>query len=130
MIRKSIFVILLLTFLVVPSHSAQHSITLYINVSGATPSKGHIILSLFSSADNYLKIPILSKTKSVNSEGMADFELGDLIPGIYALNAIYDEDSNGELNTIDGRPWYVKHSIEDGKQVKIAVIDPDFLSRQ
>jgi uncharacterized protein (DUF2141 family) len=99
MISKSIFVILLLTFLVVPSHSAQHSVTLHINVSGATPSKGHIILSLFSSADNYLKSPILSKTNSVNSAGMADFELSDLLPGVYALNAIYDEDSNGKLNT-------------------------------
>jgi len=31
---------------------------------------------------------------------------------------------------IDGRPWFAKHSIEDVKQVKIAVIDPDFWSRQ
>ena len=27
---------------------------------------------------------------------------------------------------IDGRPHLVKHSIDDGKQVKIAAIDPDF----
>jgi hypothetical protein len=27
---------------------------------------------------------------------------------------------------IDGRPGYVKHSIDDGRKVKIAAIDPDF----
>jgi hypothetical protein len=29
-------------------------------------------------------------------------------------------------NVIDGRPHFAKHSIDDGKQVKIAAIDPDF----
>ena len=27
---------------------------------------------------------------------------------------------------IDGRPRFAKHSINDGKQVEIAAIDPDF----
>jgi len=96
---NSIFAILLLTCLVVPSYSDQHTITLHINVSGATPDKGHIILSLFSTDENYLKSPILSNKKLVTTDGSADFELSELLPGRYALNAIYDEDSNGKLNT-------------------------------
>ena len=101
MISNTIFVIFILLSicLVAPSHSVQHTITLQINVSGATPSEGHIILSLFSSADNYLKSPVFSKTKSVTTQGNADFELSELLPGRYALNAIYDADSNGKLNT-------------------------------
>ena len=31
-----------------------------------------------------------------------------------------------ELSHIDGRPRFAKHSINDGKQVWIAAIDPDF----
>ena len=31
-----------------------------------------------------------------------------------------------EFSHIDGRPRFDKHSIDDGKQVKIAAIDPDF----
>ncbi|MFZ0469801.1 MAG: hypothetical protein WAL92_12845, partial [Thiogranum sp.] len=31
-----------------------------------------------------------------------------------------------EFSHIDGRPRFAKPSIEDGKQVKIAAIDPDF----
>jgi hypothetical protein len=27
---------------------------------------------------------------------------------------------------IDGRPWFAKLSIDDGKKVEIAAIDPDF----
>ena len=28
--------------------------------------------------------------------------------------------------TIDGRPYFAKHSVGDVEQVKIAAIDPDF----
>ena len=31
-----------------------------------------------------------------------------------------------EFSHIDGRPHFAKHSINDGKQVEIAAIDPDF----
>jgi len=31
-----------------------------------------------------------------------------------------------EFSHIDGRPRFAKHSINDGKQVWIAAIDPDF----
>jgi len=31
-----------------------------------------------------------------------------------------------EFLHIDGRPRFAKFSIDDGKQVKIAAIDPDF----
>ena len=34
--------------------------------------------------------------------------------------------SDFEFSHIDGRPHFAKHSINDGKQVEIAAIDPDF----
>ena len=32
----------------------------------------------------------------------------------------------GEFFNIDGRPWFAKLSIDDGKKVEIAAIDTDF----
>ena len=97
--NRLVATILLLICMVVPAYSDQNTITLQINVSGAAPSKGHIILSLFSTVDNYLKKPIVSMTKPVSVEGSTNFEIKDLSPGKYALSAIFDEDSNGELTT-------------------------------
>ena len=37
--------------------------------------------------------------------------------------------ANAKKVNIDGRPSFAKRSIYDGKQVKIAAIDPDFKSR-
>ncbi len=34
-----------------------------------------------------------------------------------------------KFSHIDGRPRFAKLSIDDNKKVKIAAIDPDFLSR-
>ena len=99
MTNRSVLAIALLICIVDSAYSDQDTVTVQVNVTGATPGKGQIILSLFFTAENYLKSPILSRTKPVNTEGIAEFELSNLLPGSYALNAFYDEDSNGELNT-------------------------------
>lgn len=79
--------------------SDQDKITLVVNVSGATPGKGQAILSLFTSSDTYLKKPNFSESKAINNNGQVIFSLDQLDPGTYAVSVIYDEDSNGELNT-------------------------------
>ena len=68
-------------------------------VSGATPSKGNIMLALFDSQENFLKAPVDSNSAPVDSVGQALFEGIKLPSGIYALSVYHDEDSNGELNT-------------------------------
>lgn len=40
--------------------------------------------------------------------------------------AYFQSPSEKEFFNIDGRPLFAKHSIDDGKKVGIAAIDPDF----
>jgi len=56
-------------------------------------------LSLFASSDTYLKLPVISKTRPVDSNGQVVFRLAQLQIGTYALSVVYDEDGNGKLNT-------------------------------
>jgi len=98
-VKSSRLLFILLVFPALPSHSNQHTITLFVDVIGANPGQGQIILSVFSSNENYLKVPISSASKSVDGEGSVNFEFTGLPAGRYALSAIYDEDNNDKLNT-------------------------------
>lgn len=81
------------------SFSEQEKISLVVEVSGATPDKGQAIFSLFTSSENFLKQPVASETKPINNNGQVVFRLDQLEPGTFAVSIIYDEDSNGKLNT-------------------------------
>ena len=72
---------------------------LTVHVSGAIPGRGLAVLSLFSSSDNYLKSPLLKRTSPIDGNGSANFVIERLSVGRYAVSIVYDEDSNGRLNT-------------------------------
>jgi uncharacterized protein (DUF2141 family) len=79
--------------------SGQEKLSLTVEVTGATPGKGQAVCSLFTSADTFLKQPVIKKTKPIDSKGQAVFRIDDLAAGTYAVSIVYDEDSNGKLNT-------------------------------
>jgi len=91
--------ILLLFLLSAYAWGDDGKISLTVYVDGAIPGKGRVMLSLFSSAASYMKKPHISIAKSVGNTGQVQFALQPLEPGTYALSVIYDEDSNGKLNT-------------------------------
>ena len=80
-------------------YSSQDKLSLTVEVRGATPDKGQSICSLFTSSDTYLKQPAIKIIKPVDSNGEVVFRIDDLTPGKYAVSVVYDEDSNGKLNT-------------------------------
>lgn len=88
----------LLSLASTPCFSEQEKLSLATTISGALPNKGQVIFSLFSSAENFLKQAVNTETKPINKLGEAAFII-QLKPGTYAVSIIYDEDSNGELNT-------------------------------
>ena len=92
---------LIAVLLLVPAlvFTSQEKLSLIVEVSGATPNKGQAVCSLFTSTDTFLKQPVLKKTKPIDSNGGAVFRIDDLDPGTYAVSIVYDEDSNGKLNT-------------------------------
>lgn len=74
-----------------------HTLTIHIN--GLSPNQGQVIMSVFNSEDTFMKVPLLSKTESVNSQGSATLHIDQLKSGFYAISVFYDEDSDGELKT-------------------------------
>jgi uncharacterized protein (DUF2141 family) len=89
-------------YIIVISTSAypgQCSGELIVDVHGAKAQTGNAIASVFSSPENYLKAPISEQSKAVNEVGRAQFIFRGLKEGEYAISVIYDEDSNGKLNT-------------------------------
>jgi uncharacterized protein (DUF2141 family) len=94
--------VLLIWFFVswsVSCFAEQDSGTLGVQVTGAVANTGQVILSLYTSADNYLKAPVLSETLPVNDEGEARFTIEGIEEGRYSVGIVYDKDSNGKLNT-------------------------------
>ena len=81
------------------SFAGQDSLTLTVLIDGAKANTGQAIASLFSSADNYLKEPISKQIVPINDVGGARFTFTDLKAGTYSVSIVYDEDSNGKLNT-------------------------------
>ena len=75
------------------------NITLTVNITGGTPNTGTAILSLFASAENFLKQPIQKASKPIGKHGKAVFIIHSLERGTYAISVVYDQDNNGKLNT-------------------------------
>ena len=79
--------------------SLTEKVSLTVKVGGAKASVGQAICSLFDSAESYLEEPVSSVTLPVDAAGGAVFVFPGLAPGVYAVSVVYDEDTNGELNT-------------------------------
>ena len=73
--------------------------TLTININGLSPSHGQVVVTVFNSEDTFMKVPLLSKTKAVNSQGRVTLHIDQLKSGFYAISVFYDEDNDGELKT-------------------------------
>jgi uncharacterized protein (DUF2141 family) len=68
-------------------------------VSGSTASSGQILGSLFDSEATYMEEPRVRVVVTVDAAGQALLDFGMHPPGDYAVVAIYDQDSDGELDT-------------------------------
>ena len=94
MIRAYISVLVLM--LPLQAHS-QHTLTVV--VSGASPSAGQALGSLFDSEETYLKAPSDELVVAIDEGGQATLTFDGLSEGTYAVSVIYDRDSDGELDT-------------------------------
>lgn len=81
--------------MVTPAFAEQ----LTVNVAGGKANIGQVICSLFSSPDNYLREPVTREIQPINGEGNVTFQIDGLDTGTYSVSAIYDEDSDGEMDT-------------------------------
>jgi uncharacterized protein (DUF2141 family) len=81
--------------MVTPAFAEQ----LTVNVTGGKANIGQVICSLFSSPDNYLREPVIREIQPINGEGNVTFQIDGLVTGTYSVSVIYDEDSDGEMDT-------------------------------
>ncbi len=70
---------------------------LAVHASGFDNSNGHAIAKLFSYEDNVLGRGRQEFTAQIR-DGQADFRIGSLAPGAYALVVFHDENGNGEID--------------------------------
>jgi uncharacterized protein (DUF2141 family) len=79
--------------------AAEDKFSVDVIVTGAEPSVGQVLVSLFDSAENYLEVPLLEANADVDGEGKAFVVLGEWASGEYAIVVIYDKNENGKLDT-------------------------------
>ncbi len=77
----------------------EERLELTVTVSGGEPGKGQILLSVFTSDENYLKAPVFEAVKLIDKNGASVFVINTLRPGWISVSAVYDEDISGDLNT-------------------------------
>lgn len=73
--------------------------TLTVRITGIEPGEGQVVLSLFTSEENYLKQPVMDRTLPAGPSSAVEARLTDLPPGTYAVSVFYDQDGDGELKT-------------------------------
>ncbi|RPH93529.1 MAG: DUF2141 domain-containing protein [Lysobacterales bacterium] len=111
--------------------TGDESFDLTVRVVDADPVTGTLEISLFSSAEAFLKQPYLQTSGTVNEDGSHQALFAKLPPGEYAVVVVHDENGNGKLDTgflgfggesyaysNDARPLFGRPSFDE---VKFAV---------
>ena len=94
--KRNSLLVLAVAFWISLGHGGSRNLSVL--VVGAKSTVGQVILSVFSSRENYLKEPIYNEIKAVDEFGEARFQL-TLSRGDYAVSAVYDENGNDKLDT-------------------------------
>lgn len=98
MIRMSV-VFLLSASVASGSFPAGERYSIDVMVTGAEPSEGQVLASLFDSPGSYMKEPLAEVEITIDAEGVALVDFGKHQPAEYAVVVIYDRNANGELDT-------------------------------
>lgn len=112
-----------------------------VRVVDADPVAGTVEISLFNSAESFLKQPYLQTSGAVNEDGRHVARFGKVPKGEYAVVVVHDENGNGKLDTgflgfggesyaysndahpLFGRPGFdeVKFAVDADTQVEISL---------
>lgn len=69
-----------------------------VRVVAGEPPAGTVEISLFNSAENFLKQPYLQTSGPINEDGSYTARFGKVPPGDYAIVVVHDENDNGKLD--------------------------------
>ena len=85
--------------LCLPAVAQEGEVMLRVVIEGAQAGEGQILLSLFDSEAAFLRNPAEEESLAIDEAGSAAYTFVGLAPGIYAVSAVYDRNSNNELDT-------------------------------
>jgi len=92
--------ILILGMLMLTPFMAEAQLAkLTVTVRGLDPATGTVEISLFNSAESFMKEPFLQKSQKVDGKEEVTVEFAGLIDGDYAVVVVHDENDNGVLDT-------------------------------
>jgi uncharacterized protein (DUF2141 family) len=68
---------------------------LTVNVTGLAPEAGKVEVSLFNSAEDFMKKPFYQESGTPDAEGMLQVRFLNVMEGTYGLVVVHDENGNG-----------------------------------
>jgi uncharacterized protein (DUF2141 family) len=111
-----------------PATGLAEVVNIGVRVVKAEPATGTLEISLFNSAETFLKQPYLQTSGPVNEDGTYNALFAKVPPGEYAVAVVHDENDNGELDngflglggegyafSNDARPLFGRPAFERAK---------------
>jgi uncharacterized protein (DUF2141 family) len=98
MLIKKIILAVTGTFLLLPTLCQAELPALSVFIENANPATGSVEISLFNSAETFMKEPFLQQSGVVNEDGSYEALFSSLPEGEYALVIVQDENDNGKLD--------------------------------
>jgi uncharacterized protein (DUF2141 family) len=86
-------------FALVPVLGLAQVADVSVRVVRADPATGTLEISLFNSAESFLREPYLQTSGAVNEDGSHMARFGKVPAGEYAVVVVHDENGNGKLDT-------------------------------
>ena len=99
LIRETLSILVLCAALTAIALASENEYSIEVNVTGAEPGTGQLLISLFNSSESFLAIPLVQATGDIDGQGNALVSLGTHVPGEYAIAVVYDKNENGKLDT-------------------------------
>ena len=100
----------------------------WVMVSGLSPATGTVEISLFDSAESFMKEPYLQQSGPVDEDGSFETKFVSLPDGEYAVVVVHDANDNGKLDngflgfggegygfSNNARSWFGWPDFEDAK---------------
>jgi len=95
---RSRHVAILGTLILMPVMAQAQLAKLSVTIRGLEPATGKLEVSLFNSAESFLKKPLLQNSEPVDGNEETTEFVG-LVEGEYAVVVVHDENDNGVLDT-------------------------------
>jgi uncharacterized protein (DUF2141 family) len=96
---RKFYIVMFGTLMLMPVMAEAELAKLTVTIRGLEPATGTLEVSLFNSADTFLKKPLLQNSEPVEGQEEITSEFTGLTDGDYAVVVVHDENDNGVLDT-------------------------------